>query len=280
ARLRLYWTRELLALGFVVEPRIMKLGERLGRRYLEKNVADRALRDKLTPRYTMGCKRVLPTNDYLPALQRSNVELVTEGIAEVRARSIVSKDGTERAVDALVLATGFEAAEQVSPFPVRGSGGRDLDDAWRDGAEAYLGTSVAGFPNLFLLVGPNTGLGHNSMVFMIESQLSYVLDAVKKMRANGWRSVEVRPEAQARYNARIQERLKDTVWASGCMSWYLTSTGKNTTLWPGFTFEFRRLTRRFDERAYSATPGTRAQDGASVAQAPASTTSSLSFTLT
>ena len=281
ARQRIYWTRELLAVGVVVEARIMKLGERLGRRYLEKSVADPTLREKLTPRYTMGCKRVLPTNDYLPALQRPNVELVTDGIAEVRARSIVSKDGTERAVDALVLATGFEAAEQVAPFPVRGRGGRDLDEAWRDGAEAYLGTSVAGFPNLFLLVGPNTGLGHNSMVFMIESQLSYLVDALKKMQARGWRTVELRPEAQARYNARIQERLKDTVWASGCMSWYLTRTGKNTTLWPGFTFEFRRLTRRFDERAYTTTPVTaRAQAGASLAQAPASTTSSRSFTLT
>jgi cation diffusion facilitator CzcD-associated flavoprotein CzcO len=282
ARQRIYWTRELFALGFVVEPRVMKLAERLGRRYLARKVADPALRAKLTPSYAMGCKRVLPSNDYLPALQRSNVELVTGGIAQVRARSIVSKDGTERPVDAIVLATGFEAAEQVAPFEVRGRDGRELGEVWRGGAEAYLGTSVAGFPNLFLLVGPNTGLGHSSMVFMIESQIAYVLDAVKKMRVRRWKAVALRPAAQARYNARLQERLAGTVWASGCMSWYLTRTGKNTTLWPGFTFEFRRRTRRFDEDAYerfAQLPSDDAQ-AASVAQAPAMTTSSRSLTFT
>jgi cation diffusion facilitator CzcD-associated flavoprotein CzcO len=250
ARQRIYWTRELMALGFVVEPRIMKLGERFGKRYLRRQVADPVLREKLTPAYTMGCKRVLPTNDYLPALQRPNVELVTAPIAEVRAHAIATKDGIERSVDAIVLATGFEAAEQVAPFEIRGRGGRELNEVWTDGAEAYLGTSVSGFPNLFMLVGPNTGLGHSSMILMIESQVAYVLDAVKRMRARGLASVEVRPDAQAAYNARIQSRLKDTVWASGCMSWYLTRTGKNTTLWPGFTFEFRWKTRRFDAAAY------------------------------
>jgi cyclohexanone monooxygenase len=122
---------------------------------------------------------------------------------------------------------------------------------WREGAEAYLGTAVTGFPNLFLLVGPNTGLGHTSMVFMIESQVAYVLDAIRTMRARHLKSVEVRADTLARYNAEMQRRLKDTVWMSGCMSWYLTRTGKNTTLWPGFTFEFRRRTRRFDARSYA-----------------------------
>ncbi|HEX3343678.1 MAG TPA: NAD(P)/FAD-dependent oxidoreductase [Polyangiaceae bacterium] len=286
ARQGIYWSRELLALGFVVEPRIMKLGERLGRRFLARSVADPALRAKLTPSYTLGCKRVLPTNHYLPALQRANVELVTDGIAEVRARSIVSKDGAERAVDAIVLATGFEAAEQVAPFEVRGRGGRELDEVWREGAAAYLGTTVSGFPNLFLLVGPNTGLGHSSMVFMIESQLAYVLDALKKMRARRLKAVDVKPEVQARYNARLQERLKGTVWSSGCMSWYLTRSGKNTTIWPGFTFEFRLRTRRFDADAYDqvelpdAAPEAQPPAGARVAQAPERTTSSRSFTLT
>jgi cation diffusion facilitator CzcD-associated flavoprotein CzcO len=254
ARRRIYWTRELMALGFVVEPRIMKLGERFGRRYLRKSVADAVLRDKLTPRYTMGCKRVLPTNDYLPALQRPNAEVVTAPIAEVRAHSIVTKDGVERAVDAIVLATGFEAAEQVAPFEIRGRDGRELNEVWTDGAEAYLGTSVSGFPNLFMLVGPNTGLGHSSMIFMIESQIAYVLDAVKRMRARRLAAVDVRPDVQAAYNARLQRRLTKTVWASGCMSWYLTRTGKNTTLWPGFTFEFRWRTRRFDASAYDEQP--------------------------
>ncbi|HEY3820490.1 MAG TPA: NAD(P)/FAD-dependent oxidoreductase [Polyangiaceae bacterium] len=285
ARKGIYWARELLALGFVVEPRIMKLAERLARGFLARNVSDPALRARLTPDYTMGCKRILPTNSYLPALQRDNVELVTGGIAEVRSRSIVSKDGTERAVDAVVLATGFEAAEHVAPFEVRGRDGRDLDEVWRDGAAAYLGTTVSGFPNLFLIVGPNTGLGHSSMVFMIESQVAYVVDALKKMRALGLKAVDVKADAQARYNARLQDRLKGTVWSSGCMSWYLTSTGKNTTIWPGFTFEFRLRTRRFDASSYDhsklaeGAPGPQ-PPGASVAHAPERTTSSRSLTFT
>ena len=250
ARQRIYWTRELMALGFVVEPKIMKLAERYSRGFLRKSVADPELRDKLTPRYTMGCKRVLPTNDYLPALQRPNVELVTAPIAEIRAHSIATKDGVDRPVDAIVLATGFEAAEQVAPFEIRGRDGRELNEVWTDGAEAYLGTSVAGFPNLFMLIGPNTGLGHTSMIIMIEAQIAYVLDAVKRMRARGLESVEVRPDVQAVYNLEMQRRLANTVWASGCMSWYLTRTGKNTTLWPGFTFEFRLRTRRFDADSY------------------------------
>jgi cation diffusion facilitator CzcD-associated flavoprotein CzcO len=250
ARARIYWTRELLALGFVVEPRILGLAEGIGRRYLTRKVADPALRAKLTPTYRLGCKRVVPSNDYLPALQRDNVELVTDGILEVRPHGIVTKDGAERAVDAIVLATGFEAAEQVAPFEVRGRDGRELNEVWRDGAEAYLGTTIAGFPNLFLLVGPNTGLGHSSMIFMIESQVAYVLDAIRTMRARGLKLVDLKPEAQQSYNARIQKRLEGTVWSSGCMSWYLTRTGKNTTIWPGFTFEFRRMTRKWDSSSY------------------------------
>jgi cation diffusion facilitator CzcD-associated flavoprotein CzcO len=283
ARGGIYWTRELMALGFVVEPRLMKLVERMGRRHIARSVADPALRAKLTPDYTMGCKRVAPSNDYLPALARENVELVTDPIKEVCARSVVSADGVERTVDAIVLATGFEASEQQAPFPVRGRGGRDLDAVWDPGAEAYLGTTVAGFPNLFLLVGPNTGLGHSSIVFMIESQLAYVVDALKKMRARRLKAVEVKVVAQAGYNARIQQRLKGTVWSTGCMSWYLTRSGRNTTLWPGFTFEYRLRTRRFDLEAYDQV--TLSDDdgvgqGASNAQAPPMTTSSRSLTLT
>lgn len=281
ARQRIYWTRELFALGFVVEPRIMNVLSGLGKRHLRRSVKNPELRKKLTPTYTMGCKRILPTNDYLPTLERPNVELVTDGIAEVRAHSIVTRDGAERPVDAIVLATGFEAAEQVAPFEVRGRGGKSLGDAWSGGPEAYLGTAVSGFPNLFLLIGPNTGLGHSSMIFIIESQVAYVLDAIERMRARGLRFVDVRPDAQAAYNARIQERLKNTVWATGCMSWYLTRSGKNTTVWPGFTFEYRWRTRRFDPGSYEenrladAPPQT-----ASVAQAPPMTTSSRSLTFT
>jgi cation diffusion facilitator CzcD-associated flavoprotein CzcO len=250
ARLRQYWRHELMALGFVVEPRLLKLASKLAVRYLNMSVADPALRAKLTPDYTMGCKRILPSNDYYPALQRENVDLITEGIQEIRAHSIVTRDGVERPVDAIVLATGFQAAEAVSPFEVRGRGGRDLNEVWRDGPEAFLGTTVAGFPNLFLIVGPNTGLGHSSMVFMIESQVEYVLSCLKTLRGRRLKFVDVRPDAQAAYNAELQSKLTGTVWSTGCKSWYRTRTGKNTTLWPSFTFEFRRRTRRFDPAAY------------------------------
>ena len=204
ARHAIYWQRELLALGMVIEPRIMKLPEALARRYLARSVASPELRRKLAPRYTMGCKRVLPTNDWYTALQRSNVELVTDAIRAVSARGVVTdgipNDGVEYAVDAIVLATGFEASEHVAPFEVRGRGGRDLAEVWLDGAEAYLGTTISGFPNLFLLVGPNTGLGHTSLLFMIESQIAYVVDALRTMRDKGLKIVDVRADAQARYN--------------------------------------------------------------------------------
>jgi cation diffusion facilitator CzcD-associated flavoprotein CzcO len=250
ARQALYWQKEVFAVGFVVDPRVMKLLEPIARSFLRRSVRDPELRATLAPSYAMGCKRILPTNDYYPAIQRDNVEVVTAGIDAIVPSGIRTKDGLTRELDAIVLATGFQAAEQVAPFEVRGRGGHELNDVWRDGAEAYLGTTVAGFPNLFLIVGPNTGLGHSSMILMIESQVQYILSCVQTMRERGIETVEVREDAQRRYNAGIHARLAKTVWASGCTSWYKTRTGKNTTLWPGFTFEFRLRTRRFQPRDY------------------------------
>jgi cation diffusion facilitator CzcD-associated flavoprotein CzcO len=251
SRNAIYCKREAMGLGFVVEPRIMKLAEKLARRHLHASVADPALRAKLTPSYTMGCKRVLPTNDWYPALQRPNVELVTERIREVTAQGVVTRDGVLRELDALVVATGFQAAEAVSPFPVSGRAGRELAAEWDTGAEAYLGTTVNGFPNLFFVVGPNTGLGHTSMILMIEAQIAYVMSILEATEKRGLASVEVKDHVQACYNERIHERLKGTVWSSGCVSWYTTRDGKNTTLWPGLTFEFRARTRRFRARDYN-----------------------------
>jgi cation diffusion facilitator CzcD-associated flavoprotein CzcO len=266
ARQSIYVRREAFALGFIVEPRILKLAEHLVRRHIARSVKDPTLRAKLTPSYRLGCKRILPTNDYYPALQRDNVELVTDGIREIRAHSIVTNDGIERPVDAIVCATGFEAAEATSPFEVRGVGGVELNTAWKDGIEAYLGTSVAGFPNMFMIVGPNTGLGHSSMILMIESHVEYVLSAIKTMRAQKLASVDVRAGVQKEYNARLQEKLPRTVWASGCVSWYQTKNGKNTTLWPGFTFEFRWKTRRFEPARYECVAKER--DTATTAETP------------
>ncbi len=250
ARFGQYWRHEVFATGFVVQPKILGFAERLALRYLKRSVRDPALCAKLTPDYRMGCKRILLSNEYYPALCRDSVEVVTDGIDRVEARGVRTKDGTLHELDALVLATGFQAAEVGSPFEVRGAGGRDLSEAWKPGAEAYLGTTVAGFPNLFIIVGPNTGLGHSSMVLMIESQVRYILDAIKLMRARKLKSVDVRDDVQHAYNERLQARLGQTVWSSGCSSWYMASNGRNTTLWPGYTLEFMARTRKFDAGSY------------------------------
>lgn len=250
-RWAIYWQRETLALAFVAAPWMLKkFGEPLGRKHIETSVEDRAFRSKMLPTYPMGCKRILLASNYYEAVQRDNVEVVTDAIRKVVPDGIVTDDGAQREADAIVLATGFRAADPRGPFEIRGVSDRPLDDAWQDGAEAYLGITVAGFPNLFLFVGPNTGLAHSSMILMIESQAAYILGAIRAMRARRAKSVNVRSAAQARYNQRLQKRLGKTVWASGCHSWYLAPSGKNTTLWPGFTFEYRLRTARFDVRNY------------------------------
>ncbi len=244
ARWGQYVQHELRAIPFVLDKRLFAIGQRMALAHLEAQVPDPELRARLTPSYTMGCKRVLLSNDYYPALMRDNVELVTEGIEHIEPRGIVTRDGELREVDAIIYGTGFVAAEMPAPFPIRGRDGRDLTETWRDGPHAHLGTVVSGFPNLFIMVGPNTGLGHSSMVFMIESQIAYVLDAIETMRRRGIAALDVRADAMEAYNERIHARLDRGVWADGCRPWYLTRTGKNTTLWPGFTFEFRWRTRK------------------------------------
>lgn len=250
-RLRIYWAYEMRVIPFVFRPRGMKLIERVARRYLEAQVPDPELRRRLTPDYTIGCKRILLADDYYSAVQQPNVALITDAVREVRAGSIVDANGVEREVDALILATGFRATEPVARGVVRRRDGRDIWDEWQDGPEAYLGTAVAGFPNLFFLVGPNTGLGHSSMILMIESQVEYVLDALHALREQRLKSVEVRRDVQAAYNRALQGRLRGAVWSGGgCKSWYLDAHGKNVTLWPDFTWRFRKLTRHFTPDDY------------------------------
>ncbi|WP_342051747.1 MULTISPECIES: flavin-containing monooxygenase [unclassified Cupriavidus] len=255
-RAGLYWALEARVLGFVIHPKLMKAVERIARRHLARQVPDAALRRTLTPDYTIGCKRVLISNDYYPTLSRPNVDVVTTGIARVEPDAIVMRDGTRRPADCIILGTGFHATDPLPRGVIVGRDGRDLLDAWRDGAQAYLGTTVAGFPNLFLVVGPNTGLGHSSMVFMIESQVAYILDALRHMDKRGLHAVDVRPEVQRTFNADIQNRLGHAVWsAGGCASWYIDPrSGRNTTLWPGFTFQFRRATASFRLNDYETWP--------------------------
>jgi len=250
ARARIYARQEFLALGFVYRTSVLKAAERMALRHLHRQIKDPALREKLTPHYAMGCKRVLLSDDFYPALTQPNVEVVTERIREVRARSIITADGREHEVDAIICGTGFHVTDTQLPERLYGRAGISLAENWQMGVSAYLGTTVAGFPNLFLLIGPNTGLGHNSMVYMIESQLNYILDCLRLMDQRHVRAVDVRPEVQEAFNQEVQRRMRHTVWSSGCASWYLDSRGCNVTLWPGFTFAFRRRTRRFDPQSY------------------------------
>jgi cation diffusion facilitator CzcD-associated flavoprotein CzcO len=251
-RAMVYWSRELVAIGMTRNPRMLAPVRRMATRHLYKQVADPDLRKKLKPTYTPGCKRLLPSNDYYPSLNADNVEVVTDGIREINERSIVTVDGTKREVDVIVLATGFHVTDNPVMERIHGRDGLSLGAQFRDhGAQAYLGTTVPGFPNFFLLAGPNTGIGHTSLVFMIESQISYVIDALRTMGARQASTVEVRREPFEAYNAELQSKMTRTVWnTGGCASWYLDAEGRNTTLWPDFTWKFRQRTRRFDAEHY------------------------------
>ena len=246
----IYWSREALAPGYIKDPRFMAAGERLAKMHLRKQVADPALRHRLTPDFRLGCKRVLLSNHWYPALARPNVEVVTDAIREIREKTIVLADGSEREVDTIILGTGFHVTDPPTAQLVRGRGGRTLAEAFATGIQAYRGATMSGVPNFFKITGPNTGLGHNSMIYMIESHLRYVVDALRVMDEQQIAAFEVRPEAMAAYNARIQAKMRKTVWMSGCASWYLDANGNNVTLWPDFTFRSRHQTRRFDEGAY------------------------------
>ncbi|MGW5298100.1 flavin-containing monooxygenase [Rhodococcus aetherivorans] len=247
-----YLTRETQVVGLAKAPVFMKPLELAARAHIRRQITDPELRRKVTPNFRIGCKRMLISNNYYPALARPNVDLVTDGIAEVTADGIVTRDGTTRQVDAIVVATGFHVTDSPTFAGIFGKDGRSLADVFdATGMQGYKGAAVAGFPNMFFLVGPNTGLGHTSMVYMIESQLNYLVDAIETIDRHRIGTVEVRPEVQGEYNRNLQDALKRSVWSNGgCASWYLDKHGNNTTLWPSFTFEFRRITKHFDLDAY------------------------------
>ncbi|MGO9943656.1 MAG: flavin-containing monooxygenase [Rhodoblastus sp.] len=217
--------------------------------HLRLTIKDPALRAKLTPDYPIGCKRILFDNTYYRALARPNVEVETGRIKEVGEDGVVTEDGVKHEIDTLILGTGFAASGFLAPMEIHGRDGRELSAAWRDGAEAYLGVTVSGFPNLFMLYGPNTNLGHNSIVYMLESQIQYVKEAIVGLRAAPGTSFDVKADVQNGFNASLQRALRNTVWAEGCKSWYFDK-GKNVNNWGGFTFTYRRLTRRFDLASY------------------------------
>ena len=258
ARTAIYWGRESWVLGFSFDQRVMQLAEKQAKGFLAKQVPADALRAKLTPDFRLGCKRVLLSNTYYPALTQPNVDVVTERIAEVRPSAVVTADGTEHLVDTIIFGTGFKVTDPPIAERVVGRHGVTLKEHWAAGGmRALHGAMTSGFPNLFYLVGPNTGLGHTSIVFDIETQVDYLLDALRQLDQRGLATLEPRAAVEDAYNSRVQKRLQKTVWnTGGCASWYLDKSGRNTTLWPTFTFTFRQQLRRCDLSQYVTTART------------------------
>lgn len=252
----IYYFAESLVYGLVKDQRALRPNEAVGRWLLRHQVKDPVLRAKLTPDYRIGCKRIVFANDYFPALAQPNADVITDPIREVVADGIVTADGTHRRYDTILLGTGFNVWGQASADRVIGRDGRSLREAWVEtGPVAYRGTSVAGFPNHFLIIGPNTGLGNNSMINIIEAQLEFVIDALKTMERSRLASVDVRADAQELYNEQIQERMVGSVWTGGgCKSWYLTADGVNRTLWPSYSDAFKKQLKRFDAADFDTVP--------------------------
>jgi len=249
-RALIYAAHDSRALGFTRLPWLVDLiGGRASRKLLRQQVPDAALRERLTPRTPIGCKRILLSNDWLPALARPNVELVTEPIEAVTPSGVRIAGGREIQADAIVLGTGFAASEFLAPMDIRGRGGRSLNEAWSDGAQAWLGITVPGFPNFFMLYGPNTNLGHNSIVFMLESQIAHVLRCLRKLHDAHGSAIEVTSRPFERYNARVRQRSQHSVFAR-CRNWYVDESGRHTVNWPGFTTTYRWLTRYAGLGAY------------------------------
>jgi cation diffusion facilitator CzcD-associated flavoprotein CzcO len=251
-RLRIYLQREWMVIGFR-NPALMRFAERDARNHLREQVKDPELRAELLPDYRFGCKRILISNDYLRSLDQPNVALVTDRIREVHEHSIVDDAGVEHAVDAIVFGTGFKTLGLPLTGKLYDGDGVTMAERWSDRPTAYLGTSVAGYPNCYLIHGPNIGLGHTSVIHMFESQANYIAAAVSYARANGLAGIEPTRAAQAAFTGDVDRQSEGTVWtAGGCESWYLNDSRRNANLWPGTTFDYRRRTLRFDPAAHLA----------------------------
>lgn len=237
-----YWQAEAFAVGFI-NPKLMYGIEKLAKFHLKNQVKDPVLRAKLTPNYTIGCKRVLFSNNYYPALCRDNVEVVAAGVQQVTEHQVIDANGTAHDIDAIICGTGFDVQDPLGPLKIYDLHGVEMHE--RAEMSAYLGTTLTDLPNLFMLLGPNTALGHNSVVFMIESQINYVMQCLAEMDKRKAQAIQVKPEAVDAYNQQIQAELKQTVWSQGgCKSWYVNDSGVNTTLWPSFTWKYWMKMRR------------------------------------
>jgi cation diffusion facilitator CzcD-associated flavoprotein CzcO len=239
-RTKLFWIHDIRALGFLGNRKVTETAEAIARAHLKRKIADPALREKLTPAYRLGCKRVLISNDFYQAIARETTDLVTTPIASIEPDRVITADGAAYQADVLIFGTGFHTTDSFSAVRIVGRNGLTLQQAFAGGLHAYRGMAVPGFPNFFFLLGPNTGLGHNSVVLMIEAQMHYLLSLFAKMARRGWRVAEVRPEIEEDWNRRMHARLAKTVWMTGgCNSWYLDDNGRNTTIWPGLVAEYQ-----------------------------------------
>lgn len=250
ARALWFWGHESVALGVVWNTPLTRVVEAVSKLHLRLQVRDPWLRRQLTPDFAAGCKRLLMTSDYYPALQRDNCKLVTWPIARIAPQGIRTVEGVEHRFDCIVFATGFDVSKTGSPVPVTGLDGRVLADEWSGGAYAYRSVAVSGYPNLYVTFGPNSGPGHSSALVYMEAQIDYITDAIAQLIRNGWKALDVRADVQEEYNRDIQRRLTATTWNSGCSSWYLTDDGFNATMYPGFASQYVGHLRTVDLQDY------------------------------
>jgi len=248
----MFWAHESMALGMIWNTPMTALLQRISSGFLRRQVKDAWMRRQLTPDFRIGCKRVLMSSDYYRALQQDNCELITWPIATLSEQGIRTAEGLEHQVDCIVFATGFDVSRSGTPFPIAGLDGRKLNQEWARGAQAYKSVNIAGYPNLFMTFGPNSGPGHNSALVYMESQIDYIVRGIRTILQQDLKMLDVRAEAQLGYNKGIQKRLSRTNWNSGCKSWYLTEDGFNATMYPGFATQFRRQMKSFSSGDYLA----------------------------
>ena len=250
-RQALYWTHESMATALIWNTPLTRVAETVAKAHLKTQVKDAWLRRQLTPDYRIGCKRVLMSSDYYPALQKDNCQLITWPIDRLSEKGIRTAEGLEHQADCIVFATGFDVCKQGTPFDVIGLNGRNLNHEWAGGAQAYKSVSVSGYPNLFITFGPNSGPGHNSALVYMEAQINYIVKGVRKLLDDDLKMLDVKPKVQARYNQKIQKRLAKTNWNSGCSSWYLTEDGFNATMYPGFATQYKQQMSRMNPKDYA-----------------------------
>jgi cation diffusion facilitator CzcD-associated flavoprotein CzcO len=251
-RWRCYWTNES-RLWPILNPWMAKIGEGLLKKFISYQVKDPALVKRLTPDYTLGCKRILISNKWYPTFNRANVELVSDGIREITPDGIVTKDGKERKLDCIILGTGFIVDPRIymKSFEMRGLNGHTVQEDWKTSPTSYLGITTSNYPNMYQLVGPHTGLGHNSIIFMIEAQVNYIIKCMKLVKDKGVDYIDVKPQAMTRFLGEMTQALQGTVWSSGCKSWYQTADGINFAIWPKSTWRYWLETHTVNEADYN-----------------------------